>query len=132
MNLVESFAKWLSQEAELTLGQELFKSRAPSGINAQDGIYWLVGSGGDPETKNINSGYLQTQRIDLFSRDQDPQIVYDNLESLQNLILSAGCMELCDFEVISVSIAGPFVDQDLDNEERQVGLIQISITTYKE
>ncbi len=129
MNIVRSFAQYLEDQAVATIGQDLFISRART---EPDALFWLIPVGGVSETKNINTGYLTTHEIALYYRDNEPGTVYDQLKTIQDLVMDEDCIDLQDYIVVGIKTAGPFTDQDLDNENRTVGLLQISITTYKE
>jgi len=129
MNLTESFANWLEDQSVATLGQDLFISRARSKPSTQ---YWLIAQGGNSGPKNVNHGGLATHSIAVYYRNTNPQDVYDRLHELEEMVLTEGCLELEDFTVVSIETVGPFADQDLDNQDRTVGLLQITITTYQE
>lgn len=128
MNIVEAFANWLGTESVATLGQDLFISRSPKQPNS---LYWLIAAGGASGNRNVNEGVLQTHNISVYFRDNDGQVVYDNLHDLEEMVLTTGCLTLEGYEVISISTDGPFTDNDLDNESRTVGLLQITIETYR-
>jgi hypothetical protein len=129
MNIVQSFANWMEDNSLATLGQDLFISRART---TPDALFWLVSTGGASSTRNVNLGYQVTHTIALHYRDSDPETVYETLNTVQNVVLGEDCFYLDGFDVISVNTSGPFTDQDLDNDDRAVGLLEISITTYKE
>lgn len=129
MNIVESFANWLQGQSVATLGQDLFISRARTKPST---MYWLIAQGGNSGPKNVNQGGQTTHTISVYYRNTNPQEVYDRLHELQEMVITDGCIELEGFTVVTVNTVGPFTDQDLDNQDRTVGLLQITITTYLE
>lgn len=129
MNIIESFAEWLEDQSVATLGQDLFISRARTKPST---MYWLIAQGGNSGPKNVNRGTQITHTIAVYYRNTNPQAVYDELHELQEMVITEGCLELDGFVIVSVETTGPFTDQDLDNQDRTVGLLQINITTYEE
>ena len=131
MNVVEAFATYLEEELSLaTLGTDMFISRAPSGVDTDNAIWWLVLSGGGRSVKNATGEWSQTSEISVYYRSTDPAEAYALLERLNHDLLSAGCIELVGYTVREIETTGPFADQDLDDEERTLGLLQVSLTTY--
>lgn len=132
MNIVRSFAEYLQGVNVAILGNDLFISRAPSSSNVPDRIFWLKAAGGPPVQRSVNGGSRQSRVIELYHRDVKAEGVYETMQEIADDITCAGCVTLSGYDVIEVQTSGPWTDQDLDNEERQVGLLQITITTHKE
>lgn len=134
MNIVESLANYLDDAGVATFGQDMFISRAPasnsyeaaSGTTIPQNIWWLNAAGGTP------NGVFDIFNVDIHYRDRDAQAVYDKLQDLQYRLTKQGLVQLEDFDVTQIQAAAPITDQDIDNEDRTVGLLQITITTYKE
>ncbi|RDH76344.1 hypothetical protein DVS77_21560 [Mycolicibacterium moriokaense] len=132
MNIVTALANYLTDQDVATLGQDLFISRAPTsndlneaGEEIPQNIWWLLASGGT-QTRGF-----ETYNVDVWYRDIDAEAVYNKLQALHDSVHNA-TVPLTGFEVIRVEALAPVVDQDIDNEERTVGLLQLTITTYKE
>lgn len=132
MNIVKSLVDYLEDSGVATFGQDMFVSRAPSSntkaTNSADipqNLWWLVSSGGSRD------GLLDTYNVDIHYRDRDAECVYEKLQSLRDNLTCAGCVELEGFEVVSIEVTGFFTDQDIDDEERTVGLLQVTITAYQ-
>lgn len=132
MNLVRAFAQYLESIGVATLGQDLFISRAPSSNNAPDRIFWVKAAGGTSLPSTVNGSTQRTSVLELYHRDVRTEGVYDTMQTLGDDLTCSGCLTLEGYQVTDVSVDGPWTDQDLDNEERDVGLLQITITTYKE
>jgi hypothetical protein len=137
MNLIRAFAAYMEASGVATYDKDLFISRAPSSNTFdQDGdeipqnIWWLKAAGGSQPANPNFRGQLGTSTIEVYYRDRDPEIVYDKLTELAADLSCNGCLALDGFEVVGVTTTGPFVDQDVDAENRMVGLLQVNITTY--
>ncbi len=128
MNIIQSFANWLGENSIATLGQDLRISRAP---NKPNHLFWLLASGGAVNSKNVNRGVRQSHTISVYCRDDDPRVVYDSLHTLEELVLTAGCISLEGYVVTDLVTAGPFTDQDLDSQSRTIGLLEITVETYR-
>lgn len=128
MNLVEAFRDWLDDQSVATSGQDLFISRAPTGADVPDSLWWLTASGGNREP-NVNGGRRQNSTVSVYYRSTDPQQVYNKLEELDTLLDT--CLDLDGYQVVSYDTTGPFTDQDLDNENRLVGLLEVRLVVYR-
>lgn len=128
MNIVEAFRDWLDDQSVATSGQDLFISRAPTGVDVPDSLWWLTANGGSGE-RNVNSGRKQSVTVSVYYRSTDPQQVYNKLEQLSDLLDT--CLDLDGYQVVSYDTTGPFTDQDLDNESRLVGLLEVRLVVYQ-
>lgn len=130
MNIVEAFKEYFETLTGSTFEQDLYISGAPSSNKAPDNIWWLVASGGSP-TANASSENLKSYQIDIYRRHLDPKTLYDELQSLEEDLNCAACISIEGYDVVD-TVATTFpVDNDLDDERRKVGLLQLTITTYK-
>ena len=132
MNVARAFASYLQDTGVATLGQDLFISRAPLSTEVPSRIFWLKASGGTEVAKSVNGRAQRQHLIEVYHRDTDTAAVYDVMQELSDDLTCAGCLTLEGYEVLEVSTSGPFTDQDLDDEERTVGLLQVRITIRKE
>lgn len=138
MNVVRAFANYLQSAGVATLGQDLFISRAPSSKKLRDmglnpnRIFWIKSGGGGPGTKTVNGSSRKPYVIEIYHRDVNTDGVHDVLQELGEDLSCAGCVTLEGYDVDEIETNGPWTDQDLDNEERDVGLLQITITIHKE
>jgi hypothetical protein len=132
MNVVRAFAEYLQGTGVATLGQDLFISRAPSSNKVPDRIFWLKAAGGPPPKKSVSGSSTKPYVIEIYHRDVNTEGVHEVLQELGDDLSCAGCVTLQDYNVTEVQASGPWTDQDLDNEERTVGLLQVTITIHKE
>lgn len=131
MNIVESFAAYLESSLDdVVIGDNLFIGGVPQ--EAPDSCWWVTASGGSAETKLETGEMVRNYQIDVFYRDIDEQAVYDSIQSLEETIDGDPCTQLSGYDTIDMEATLFSVDQDIDSEDRKVGLLQISIRTYKE
>lgn len=131
MNLAEAFAQYLDDSGVATLGTDLFISKAPSSDLVLDSIWWVVASGGQPSARATTGEAVKEYVIDVFYRNRNAQAVYSELFSLEEELNCTGCIDIDGFDAISVQATSFPVDQDLDAEDRSVGLVQVLVRTYK-
>jgi hypothetical protein len=132
MNIAESFATYLQTLGIATLGQDLFIGNAPSSNRVSDSMYWIIESGGSPLSKNSTGELLKSTTIEVYYRDRNYKNVYDKINTLEETISCAGCIQLNGFDIIKLDVVSYPIDQDLDNEDRKIGMLQVNILTYKE
>lgn len=132
MNIVESFALYLQNLGIATLGQTLFIGNAPSSNRVSDSIYWIVESGGSPLSMNSTGELVKSTSIEIYYRDRNYKNVYDNLNTLEENLNCNGCVQLTGFDIIKIDVVSFPIDQDLDNEDRKIGMLQVNLLSYKE
>lgn len=127
MNVAEAFATYLTTLTSSTLGQDLFIGEAPSSNKVDTDIYWIIASGG-PVNKRITGQTGKQYSISLYFRSRDYKTVYDTIFALEETLNCASCVELTGYDTIDISATVLGIDDDLDLEDRKVGLLQIVIT----
>jgi hypothetical protein len=127
MNITREFAGFMENEGFGTVGQDIFLSTAPK---SPDKCFWLLSGGGSPEINNETGEKVKNYLISVFMRDIDTENVYDTLQDLEEAINRGDCKELDGYEVVEITATLFPTDQDLDNEDRTVGLLQVSCKTY--
>ena len=128
MNIVEAFVDYLEEKEFGTLGTDIFISSVPQ--EAPDKCFWLISAGGSPQDENATGEMIKSYIVSLYYRNTDAKDVYDILHNLEVLINSNDCTQLTDFDTIDLRATAFPIDQDIDNEDRTVGLLQITIDTY--
>lgn len=127
MNIVESFSQYLEDEMSLTLGTDLFIGSAPVD---KDDVWWIFSGGGGNVVKNDTGEKRKNYIVNAYYRGLDAQDVYNKLEQLETLVNSATCPQLNGYDTIEIETVTFPTDQDIDAQDRTIGLIQITITTY--
>lgn len=131
MNIAESLAKFIENNGFATLGQDLFIGGAPSSNQVID-CWWIVNDGGSPLSKNSSGEMMKTYSLSIFRRDQDYKTILDSMFQLEEQLNCDRCSQLESFDTVDIEASVFPVDNDLDNEGRKIGLLQATITTYKE
>lgn len=133
MNIAEAFADFMESSLGIaTLGQDLFIGEAPDSNVSPDALYWITTSGGNPVNKMHSGEVLKQYTINVFYRDTTEEAVYNELQSLEESVNCNGCTQLEGYETVDIEATTFPVDDDLDSEDRKVGLLQVTLTTYKE
>ena len=132
MNLIEKFRDWLVTSSVTTSGQ-IKIHRATAGTGSPDELWWLKAEGGSDLGHTVDGNSTQTSVIGCYYRNRSAKEVYDALEDLRDSVVCAGCLQLDGYRVVEIpTTQGPFVDNDIDDEERAVGYIQVTLTVKKE
>jgi hypothetical protein len=129
MTITQAFVAYMESLALGTLGETIFIGAAP--LDAPDAIFWIINSGGAPLGTNQTGEKRKQYILSVYYRSRSAEGVDEILQSLEETINIGQCTQLQDFDTIDIEASSFASDQDLDNEDRTVGLLQITITTYK-
>lgn len=129
MNIVRSFANFLENRGYGTFGDDIFIGGAP--LEA-DMCWWIVSGGGSSSIKNQTGERVKNYLISVFYRNIDAEDVYESLQELEEDLNSKECLELEDYETVEVEAISFPADQDLDSEDRTVGLLQVNLRVYQD
>lgn len=132
MSLVSAFADYLASVTSTTLGQTLFIGNAPSSDKVADQIWWIVESGGSVIGRNATGEKQKSYQIDIFCRSRDYEYIKTQMSSLEEDLNCDNCSQISGYDTIDIEATTFPIDNDLDSEDRKVGLLQATITTYKE
>lgn len=128
MNMARAFVEYMESEGLGTFGDDIYIGTAP--LNTPDPIYWVISTGGTPISKNSSGERQKRYIVSVYYRNTDAQDVYEKLHTFEETINSTHCTDLTGFDTIEMECTLFTSDQDIDNEDRTVGLLQVSITTY--
>lgn len=132
MNIATSFANYLESLGIATLGQDLWIGEAPSSNEVPDNIWWILVNGGNPIRKNSTGESTKGYQIQVFARNRNPRIIADAMQSLEENLNCDDCAQLDGFDTVDIEATVFPIDTDLDDEDRKVGLLQATLTIYKE
>lgn len=127
----QSFSNFLESKDIATSGQDLYINRVPNTKNTQESIYWIISAGGNPISKLSTGEMIRLFAIDIYYRSKSGRQVDEKLTELNDMLCLPDCVQLEGFETIDVSVSQYPASQDLDQEDRQVGLLRVNIQTYK-
>lgn len=131
MSVQSTFASYLASQVGATIGQDMFIGQAPSSNKVADSIWWVTASGGDILKDLMTNGKVKNYLVEVFYRNRDYDVVYDKLHDLEEDLNSAGCVDLAGFDCVKVDASTFPIDNDLDAEDRKIGLLQARLTIYK-
>lgn len=131
MNIVDSFAEYLQDLGIATLGQDLFIGEAPSSKQVSNSIWWIIDDGGNNQLDLSTGEKIKIHRISVYNRGNNYQTVKDDIHEAELLINDDGCTQLNGYETLDIEVATFPIDNDIDSEDRKVGLLQVNLKTYK-
>lgn len=129
MNITRAFVEYMEGLGLGTFADDIFIGGAP--LNSEDAIWWVIGAGGNSDPKNSTGERIKNYTLDVFYRDTNAEEVYDKMQILEEEVNSKECTELEGYETVDMEAALFPADQDIDNEDRTVGLLQVTLTVYQ-
>lgn len=130
MNITRSLALYLESLGFATLGTDMFIGGVAQ--DAPSASWWLTAAGGSPQSKNNTGELIKKYSVNVYFRDLDASNVYDTLQELEQTVNADNCTQLDGFDTIGIEATSFPTDQDIDNVDRTVGLVQITIEVYSE
>lgn len=131
MTVTQAFIDWLEDNDVATFGQDLYLRRLPDSREVPDAVYWLVPSGGFRLGKNRTGETLKQYSYTLNYRAPKAKEVEEKLFELEEMLNCQNCVQLDGYEVVEIEVEVYSSDGDIDEEDRETGLLQINIKTYK-
>lgn len=130
MTISESLVKLLEKKGFGVFGQNIFLYRVPNSLKTETELFWIIPSGGTVTRAYPNGNKNKLYQFLIYFRSNKAQRVDKVLNEMEKFFNCAGCVELEDFELINVSTSSFPADQDLDTENRMVGLLQVQVEVY--
>jgi hypothetical protein len=132
MTVAQAFAGYLESIDVATLGTNLFISRWPSSNKISDPSFLIKDAGGQLIQRTIQGQAINQYLIELYMRYYGAGTVDATLQSLRGQ-LTTNAVTLSGYTLYSnPETNGPWSDQDLDDEERTVGFMQIKFVIIEE
>lgn len=131
MTVFQSFIKFLEQKGCGVFGQNIYAYRVPNSKKTQTELYYLIPSGGSPVRKMPTGQTVKLYQILIYFRSNSAEKVDNTLNALEELLNCSGCVELEEYELVGIEATTFPTDQDLDSENRMVGMIQCQLQVYK-
>ena len=133
MNVAKAFATYLQDELSVaTIGQDLYIGHAPSSTKAPSTLWWIKAFGGDPITRLSTGETMKQYIVEINYRNRDYETVYEQLQSVEENINSDTCSQITGFDTVDLEATTFPIDNDLDSEDRKIGLLRITLTIFKE
>lgn len=128
MSIVRDFVTFMEDYSLGVFGDDIFVGGVP--LNAPDSAWWVTSSGGNSAIKSVDGGKVKEYRLNVYYRGIGEDNVYSTLQDFEDLINTGACYEIGAYETVEVEATVFPVDQDLDIEERSVGLVEVTIRVY--
>lgn len=132
MTVAQSFIQWLENKGVATFGQDLYLRRAPDSKETPEAIYWIIPNGGFPIGRNKTGEMIKQYSFTINYRSVKAKDVEEKLFELEELLNCQSCVVLEGYEVLEVEVDVFSSDGDIDDEDRETGLLQVNIKTYKQ
>lgn len=130
MTIKRALAQWMNDNGYGVFNTDLFLDAIPVEREIVAG-WWIVGGGGAPIVKNKSGEKTKAYIYSIFYRNTDSEDVDTKLQALEEAFNSKSCKELQGYETIDVEATGLQSDGDLDGQDRTIGSIEVTITTYQ-
>lgn len=129
MNISKSFTEYMVSLDMGIFGNNIFIGNIP--VEAPDKAWWINSSGGTTSSKNSTGERLKNYILNIFYRNTDAEDVYEKMQSFEEEINAKQCIQLNGYDTVEMEASVFPTDQDIDNEDRVVGLLQVKISTYQ-
>lgn len=131
MTISRAFVKFLEDKGCGIFGQNIFLYRVPNSLKTQTELYWVIPSGGMKISTNKTGEAIKAYNFLIYFRNNEAKTVDETLSALEEMLNCSSCVELDGFELVSINATQFPADQDLDSENRMVGMIQVQLSVYK-
>lgn len=131
MTISRAFVKFLEDKGCGIFGQNIFLYRVPNSLKTQTELYWVIPSGGMKISTNKTGEAIKAYNFLIYFRSNEAKTVDETLSALEEMLNCSSCVELDGFELVSINATQFPADQDLDSENRMVGMIQVQLSVYK-
>lgn len=128
-NIPKAFAEYMEGLGLGTFSEDIFIGGAPLG--GPDRCWWILSGGGNTQSRNNTGERMKLYTLNVYFRDIDGENVVDEMQEFEELINSAHCTQLAGYDTVEMEAVNFQADEDLDNEDRTIGLIQVGLTLYQ-
>lgn len=130
MTIAQAFAKYMEDVLSLgVVGTDIFINAVP--LKAPSDAWWIVSRGGTPIQKNQTGEKKKNYALSVYYRSLDSAALDALMQGFEESINSKHCDQLEGYDTIEMEAVGFQSDLDLDNQERTVGLVEVTITVYQ-
>lgn len=130
MTFANSFIKFMEKQGFGMFGQTLFYNRVPNSLKTDTDLFWIIPSGGRPVRRNISSEQIKAYNVLIYYRSMHAKKVDEVLSKVEKMFNCLSCINLEDFETISISANQYATSIDLDAENRNYGFVSVEIQVY--
>lgn len=134
MTITRAFVKYMEDVLNVgVLNTDIFIGGVPADLKdkAPDACWWIYANGGTPVSKNSTGEKQKTYILNVYFRDTDAQNVDETMQAFEIAVNGKNCSQLESFDTIEIEAMGFQSDLDLDNQERTVGMVQVTVRVYQ-
>lgn len=131
MTIGRAFVKFLEDKGYGVFGQNIYLFRVPNSFKADDEVLWVIPSGGNITGRNKTGEAIKAYQFLVYFRSVSAEKIDIALSDLEEVLNCSGCVNLEGYELVQVSTTQFPADQDLDAENRMVGLLRVQLEIYK-
>ena len=130
MTIVQSFVNFLKNKGYGMPGQNLYLYRVPNSLKTETEVLWIIPSGGTPIRRNKTEEMIKSYQFLIYYRSVSARKVDEVLNDLERVLNCSRCVELEGYELVDIQATQFPTDQDIDSENRMVGMIQVEVQVY--
>lgn len=131
MTIAQSFVDFLESKGYGTFGQNIFLYRVPNSLKTETDLFWVIPSGGMKTSTNRTGEAIKSYQFLIYFRSNSARRVDEVLSQMEEMLNCSACVELQEFELVSIGATQFPTDQDIDSENRMVGMISVQLEVYK-
>ncbi len=131
MTISRAFVQFLENQGYGIFGQNIYLYRVPNSFKAETEVLWIIPSGGNIIGRNRTGEQIKAYQFLVYYRSVSAKKIDEALSELEKTLNCSQCVELPGFELVQVNTTQFPVDQDLDSENRMVGLLRVQLEIYK-
>lgn len=131
MTIARAFVDFLEKQGFGVFGQNIYLFRVPNSFKAESEILWIIPSGGSIVGRNRTGEQIKAYQFLVYYRSVSAEKVDIALSALEEQLNCSQCVKLNGFELVQVNTTQFPADQDLDAENRMVGLLRVQLEVYK-
>lgn len=124
MNIKKAFAQFMTAQGYTPV----YIGGVPQ--DAPERSWWITGSGGANIIKTKTGQKLKNYTLSVYYRALDAEHVDETLQQFEEFINADNCVDIGNYDIIETEATLYPTDQDLDNQDRTVGLIEVTLTVY--
>ncbi len=126
----EAFVKFLQDKGYGTGGTDLYLGEIPQ--DAPDKVWLVIVSGGNPDLVTADGSMVKVYTFNVYRRSLAGKEIERDLFALEEALNCTTCVNLDGFETIYSRATQFAQDNDLENEQRRIGLIQAQVRLFKQ
>lgn len=131
MTIARTFVKFLEDSGYGVFGENIYLYRVPNSLKTPTELMWVVPVGGQPTRVNKTGEKIKSYSFAIYFRSNSAEKVAEVLSDIEETLNCSGCVELEDYELVSMATTQFPASQDPDAENRMVGFLQAEIQVYK-